>query len=357
MFRIIDEGDVFATRKNCLTCASRTAVLADGSLVCTFTVNSNGGANDFVTMITYSKDGKTWTEAQPVWPAYIGKKSIFVSIRPTGDGRYILAGVWWDIAYPGEHFWDDENGTMKENELVYAISDDGIHFGEPQGVPLPYEGAAEDPGGAMVDADGTITFIYSPYRATGHKETADTCCMVMMKSTDGGRTFVSSKFAAAEAPCEYGEAWLVRLSSGRLFVSTWQTASKEAPDQYLISNDGISFIGPKPHPFRGQSTAACPGSDDTVYIVYNQRKESPVGVWIALEKVGEEEITLLENQVAWKAVTTTRSGSSGDFTEWTDFSFGEPHVTVLADGSLYVVLWYQQEGISGVRYVRLRRAD
>ena len=63
MFRKIAEGDVFATTNECATSGPRTAVLADGTIVCSFMINTCGGANDFVPMIAYSKDGGlTWGE-------------------------------------------------------------------------------------------------------------------------------------------------------------------------------------------------------------------------------------------------------------------------------------------------------
>ena len=107
-------------------------------------------------------------------------------------------------------------------------------------------------------------------------------------------------------------------------------------------------------PFRGQSTgiAAC---DEGVLIAYNQRKEGTIGVWLALEKVTGTQVQVLENEPVWAAEVATKSGTSGDFSQWTDFAFGEPSVTVLGDGSLFVTLWYRQNGVNGVRYVRLVR--
>ena len=357
MFRKIAEGDIFATTKeNSCTSCPRTTVLEDGSLVCVFTVNSKGGANDFVPMITHSSDGVNWTEAKPVWPELIGKKSVFVSVRPAGDGKVCLAGKAWEIAYPGEAFWSDEAAGMKENKLVFSISEDGYHFPLPTEVDVPFYGSAENPGGMLAEADGKLTMIYSPYPTIEKKEPTDNNCMGILRSLDGGKTFTAAKFAQAEAPCQYGEAWITRLTDGRLFVSTWQTADPAHSDQYLLSDDdGATFAGPFVQPFRGQSTGISAWEDGSVLIAYNQRKEGTVGVWLAMEKFDGTEVVLLENEPVWEAQTITKSGTSGDFGQWTDFSFGEPHVSVLPDGSLMVALWYQQNGVNGIRYVRLVR--
>ena len=355
MFRKIAEGDVFATAKDrSSTSGPRCAKLADGSLACVFMLNSAGGANDFVPMIAYSADGAVWSEAKPVWPELIGKKSVFVSLRSAGDGKVCLAGKAWDIAYPDEPFWSDEAAGMKENKLVYSISD-GYDFPLPTEVDVPFYGSAEQPGGMLAEDGGKITMIYSPYPTIEQKETADVNCMGILRSADGGKTFSAAKFAQVEGPCQYGESWITRLKDGKLFVSTWQTAIPEKSTQYLVSqDDGETFAGPFVQPFRGQSTgiAAC---DEGVLIAYNQRKEGTIGVWLALEKVTGTQVQVLENEPVWAAEVATKSGTSGDFSQWTDFAFGEPSVTVLGDGSLFVTLWYRQNGVNGVRYVRLVR--
>lgn len=356
MFRKIAEGDVFATtKKDSCTSGPRMAVLADGSVACTFMINSTGGANDFVPMIAHSKDGAVWTEAVPVWPELVDKKSVFVSLRGAGDGQVCLAGKAWDIAYPGEAFWSDEAAGMKENKLVFSLSPDGHTFPLPTEVDVPFYSSAEEPGGMLAEDGGKLTLIYSPYPTIEKKEETDHNCMGILRSTDGGKTFTASKFAQVEGPCQYGEAWVTRLADGRLFVSTWQTASTDAPDQYLVSDDdGVTFAGPFAQPFRGQSTGIAT-YEDGVLVVYNQRKEGTIGVWLALEKVNSNEVELLANEPVWAAEIATKSNTSGDFSQFTDFAFGEPSVTVMPDGTLLVTLWYQQGGVNGIRYVRLVR--
>ena len=357
MFRKIAEGDIFAMPSdNGNTSGPRSVVLSDGSLACTFMLNSKSGCNDFVPMIAYSKDGIAWTKATQIWPELEGKKSVFVSLRGAGDGQVCLAGKAWDIAYPGEPFWSEEVAGMKENKLVFSISNDGHTFPMPTEVDVPFYGSAEQPGGMLAEDGGKLTMIYSPYPTIEKKADADINCMGILRSSDNGKTFSAAKFAQVEGSCQYGEAWITRLTDGRLFVSTWQTAVLEKATQYLLSdNDGVSFEGPFVQPFRGQSTGICPWKDGSVLIAYNQRKEGTIGVWLAMEKFNGTDVEVLENEPVWAAEVATRSGTSGDFSQWTDFAFGEPSVAVLPDDSLLVTLWYRQSGVNGIRYVRLVR--
>ena len=353
MFRKISEGDVFVCADGRMTSGPRVAVLPDGRLICTFMLNSESGANDFVPMAAWSDDGERWSEAREIYPDLVGKKSVFISARNTLDGRVSLGGKAWDIAAPGEHFWSDEAGGMKENRLVYAISDDGVSFPALTEIGVPVYASAENPGGAFVDADGTVNVIYSPYPTIEKRGETDTCCMVRLSGCEGGE-LSAEKFAIVPPPSLYAESWLDRLSDGRLFVSTWQTASEDS-SQFLVSRTADGALeGPFAQPFRGQSTGICAGTDGDVYIAYNQRKASPVGVWLAHEKPAPGDAGIIANEPVWIAESATRSESSGDFAEWTDFSFGEPHVRLLADGTLIVVLWYKQGDKIGVRYMRLR---
>jgi hypothetical protein len=360
MFKKINEGNVvFTAEKNKVCGGPRVALLPDGNLACTYAVSSYVGANDFVLHIAYSKDsGTTWTEGKPIWPEFIGKKSIFASIRTTADGRVSLAGKWFAIDKPGESFWSDEAGGMKENQLIFSISKDGYSFPTPIAIDLPYYASAEQPGGMQVDADGTMTMIYAPYPTIEKKAPVNTNQMVMMRSADGGKSFTPSTFGPFEGNGTYAESWLVRLTDGRLLASSWLISDQLNTDVYFLSEDnGKTFKGPLEMDFKGQTTSLTPYLDNTVLIPYNQRKTGTIGVWLSIAKPDATGFHMIANEPVWQAEIATRNNTSGDFSEWTDYSFGEPNVTILPDGTFLLVLWYQQMGGTGIRYIHLRKEN
>lgn len=57
--------------------------------------------------------------------------------------------------------------------------------------------------------------------------------------------------------------------------------------------------------------------------------------------------------MVWRAEVRTQSDTSGDHSEWTDFSFGEPSVTLLPDAVLLVTFWCIQPEVRGIGFVRL----
>jgi hypothetical protein len=91
--------------------------------------------------------------------------------------------------------------------------------------------------------------------------------------------------------------------------------------------------------------------------IYNQRKHREPGVWIAVVKPTENDFGVESNEIVWRAQTRTQSGTSGEHSEWKDFSFGEPSVTLLPDKTLLVALWCVQPAGQGIRYARLRMAS
>ena len=104
----------------------------------------------------------------------------------------------------------------------------------------------------------------------------------------------------------------------------------------------------------GQSTALAALPDGRALFVYNQRRHGDVGVWLALVKPTATDFGIEANEIIWRAQTRTQRGTSGAHAEWGDFSFGEPSVTLLPDGALFVALWCVQPSGRGIRYVKLR---
>lgn len=354
MFKVLAEGNVFETKESYSIVGSRSAVLPDGRIICTASRTSSSGVNDFTPVAAYSDDGINWGETRELWPELSDKRSVNVSVRTGEDGKIYLCGIDFDIDVPGESWWSDELAAMKENYMAVSVSVDGEHFPLPDRVVLPYYGACENPGGMLAERDGRYTIVYSPYPTIEARKETDTCHLVLLWSRDYGKTWNGKKIAGCDAPSEYAEAWITKLNNGIKLVAMWQTTSAEHSDQYVYSVDGgETFSEVRYFPFNGQSMAITPWKDDKVIIVYNQRKESPVGVWIATGTVDEDGFHMESNEPAWKAKTTTGNGSSGEFKQWTDFSFGEPQATVLLDGSILICLWYEQDGVHGIRYVKL----
>lgn len=356
MFRKVSEGFVYKAEKGGrVACGPRTAITKDGRLVCSYMTQTAIGQNDFVAMAAYSDDGETWQGAKSIWPQWEGKKSPFVSVRNTPDGSVSAAGMFFEIDGEGEKFWSDEAAGMKENKLCWCISEDGINFPEPKIADLAYYASAEQPGGMLVKKDGEIVMIYSPYDTIKKKQSVVTNKLIKITSRDGGESFEPGVVGSVDGEVNFAESWIVELGDGRLLASSWLLDGKDTPDVYFISDDGgKTFIGPIDIGIGGQSTALSPYQNDKVLVAYNQRATGTIGVWLAIGQPDEKSFSLLANEPVWEAVTKTRSSKSEDFDNWTDYSFGEPHVCIMPDGHLLVVFWCMQPDEVGIKYVKLK---
>ena len=355
MFKKVSEGFVYKAQEGGrVACGPRTALLPDGRIVCSYMTQTKIGRNDFRAMAAYSDDGESWYGERPVWPQWEGVKSPFVSVRNTPDGRVSVAGIVFKMEGEDEVFWSDEAAGMKENKLCWCISDDGISFPEPSIVDPAYYASAEQPGGMLVRRNGEMIMIYAPYDTIKKKKAVETNKLMMMTSRDGGKSFEPSVLGSVTGKANFAESWIVELADGGLFASSWLLDGKETPDVCFVSRDGwASFEGPFDMKLGGQTTSLTPYGGDKVLVAYNQRANGAIGVWLALGRPGRDGFETISNEPVWQAQTATRNNTSGEFDNWTDYSFGEPHAAIMADGSVIVVFWCIQPGGTGIRYVKL----
>jgi hypothetical protein len=341
----------------------RLAVLPDGAIVCSWMRNSATGVNDFVPMLSRSRDlGRHWSDGTPVWPRLSDKWSIFVSVSADRGGRVFLYGTRTAIDQPGETFWCEATSGLKKNELVWAVSADrGDSWPDPSPIAMPIAGAAEAPGALCAARSGRWLAPYSPYNTFDPRMPVDRSQVVVLFSDDGGQTWrATSMMRFADGDTGAAEAWLVELSDGRLLGTCWHVARRggDLPNAFAISHAGGDTWRPtRSTGIFGQSTALAALPDGRALFVYNQRKHGEPGVWLATVRPSDSDFGVERNEIVWRAESPTGSATSGDLAEWTDFSFGEPSVAVLPDGSLLVALWCVEPSGSGIRYVRLRIAE
>ena len=223
---------------------------------------------------------------------------------------------------------------------------------------MPIPGAAEAPGALTILRSGRMICCYAPYNTFDPGLVVDRNQIVALRSDDGGRTWRHNAMIRFESEHSTGaEAWVIELADGRLLGTTWhlnQHDKSDHPNAYAISLDGGDTWRPaRSTGIMGQSTALAALPDGRALFIYNQRRHGEPGVWLAVVNPTEHDFGIESNEIVWRAQTRTQSGSTGDHTAWTDFSFGEPSVTLLPDGTLLVALWCVQPAGQGIRYARL----
>lgn len=337
----------------------RLALLSDESVLCSWVQNSATGVNDFVPMLARSFDGGVhWSESKPVWPHLRSRWSIFASISRSAAGHLFLYGTRTPIDQPGELFWSDATQGLKQNELIWARSlNGGETWSEPTVIPMPVPGSAEAPGALCVTQSGRWLVPYAPYNTFDPQVKVERNRVLVVYSDNQGQTWQYAPMLDFADPTTHGaEAWVIELADGRLLGTCWHCSprSENLPNAFAVSHDqGTHWSSTCSTGILGQSTALAALPDGRALFVYNQRKCGTPGVWLAVVRPTQDHFGIESNGIVWQAETGTRSATSGDHAEWTDFSFGEPSVVVLPDHHLLVALWCTQPSGTGIRFVKI----
>ncbi|MCC6241129.1 MAG: exo-alpha-sialidase [Phycisphaerales bacterium] len=339
----------------------RCAVTRNGQILCSYMTQSALSQNDFVPMLSGSSDnGNSWQTHRQIWPHLRKAYSINVSISRSSAGDLFLFGSRTPRTRPDESFWSQETLGILQNELVWSRSmDDGATWTDPCAVAVPLPGAAESPAPLCITRTGRWVAPYSPHNTFDPNLKVDLRHVVLMQSDDQGQTWRhNSMIRVTEDDAYVAEAWVTELSTGVLLGTAWHLRrgpGDDFPNAYALSTDNGRTWGPtRATPIRGQSAGMAPLDDGKVLFAYNQRRHGTPGVWLALAKPNDADFGVVANEVVWRATDATRNATSGKSTNWTDFAFGEPSVTVLPDQTALVAFWCIQPDGAGIRYVKVK---
>ncbi len=363
-FEILDQGMIARQPKtgpDAVAACSRCVVTGDGDLVCSFAVQEALGQNDFKQVIVRSRDGgRTWSKPAYLWPNLHDEYAQIGSISQAPDGTSFISGIRIPIDEPGESFWLDETEGIKQNAMFWASSaNQCMNWTDPVPIVLPSSGSAEAPGALSVMRDGTWICCYSPYNTFDPSVKVDRNRVVYLRSTDRGVTWThGSMLRFDDAESTAAEAWVVELSDGRLLGACWQIGphgKQDYPNAYAISHDGgLSWTPTRSTGTLGQSISLTTLEDGRALMVYNQRQHGDPGIRLAVARPTDDEFGIEADELVWKAEVRTQSETTGDHDEWQDYSFGEPAVTVLPDGTFLVVFWLIQPDVQGIGYVKVK---
>lgn len=360
-FETAHEGFIFQSKPNTVAGGSRCALADNGEVVCTFVVQKELGGGKCIPLLFRSKDGGVnWEEQGQIWPRLQNEYSIFGSVSRAPDGALFFFGARTKIADQDGPGWCEETQGLRQNELMWAKSiDNGMTWTAPVPIPMPIPGSAEAAGAMCITRNGAWLCCYSPYNTFDPALVVDRNQVVFLRSDDEGRTWTHTSMLRFDNENDgAAEAWVIELADGRLLGASWHLDLSDSSDYHnaysLSSDGGRMWLPTRATGIMGQSAALAPLSDGRALFIYNQRKHAQAGVWLAVARPDEDGFGVEANQIVWKAETKTQSGTSGDLTDWTDFSFGEPSIMVLPDETLLATLWCIQPSGRGIYSVKLK---
>lgn len=362
LFDTLQEGWVVkrdASQGTCRAGGARCVVTDTREVICGFVASSGMGRNDFLPMLTRSNDGGlNWSEPKPMWPHLADDWSILAPVSRAPNGDFLAFGSRCRRDELGESFWSDETQGLKENELIWSRStDNGRSWPDPQVIPMPTAGAAEAPNPMCATTSGRWLACYSPYGTFDPAVKADRSIFVVVYSDDQGKSWRNTEMMRFGAQSGTAMGAVTQLADGKLFGAGWHMHlhdKEDYPTPYALSEDGSVWASHRSTGIMGQSISLTALPDGGVLMPYNQRKHAEPGVWLAMAEPTDTDFGLRTNQIAWRAESATRSRTSGDHSQWTDFSFGSPAVVFPEDDMLLLTFWVDLPEARGVRYVRLK---
>jgi hypothetical protein len=363
-FELISEGFVTERQPNTPTAVaagSRCAVTKEGEVACTYMVQSALGINDFVPMLARSSDGgATWQEQGPIWPHLASGHSLFGSLSRSPAGELFLYGTDTPIDRPGEGVWCEATQGLKQNQLFWArSSDSGRTWTAPLPIPMPIPGSAEAAGPLCITRSGRWVACYAPYNTFDPSLRVERNQIVALLSDDQGRNWShTSMLRFKDVHSGGAEAWVIELADGRLLGTSWHMSHKNGsdyPNPYALSLDtGTTWQPTGSTGIWGHTTALAPLPDGRALFIYVQRKHGEIGVWLAVANPTASHFGVEANQIIWRAETPIQRGLSVEHSNWQDYAFGEPSVTLLPDGTPLATLWCIQPSGRGIKYLKLK---
>jgi sialidase-1 len=341
--------------------------LADGELVAAFSIGQAFEAVDLHGYVSRSVDGgATWTCE--------GRLVLWKDDRLTSDVCRISRGTEESIeAFVIRHNRSrqehglanpDNLGFVEVELLLLRSMDGGRSWSEPAIIEPPLDGPSFEMTSPIVPLrDGSWLLPTSTWRGW-EGDCPNGMRAVAFVSTDQGRTWPSyvDVMHDVNQSTIYWESKIAELVDGRLVAAAWAFDEEEGRDLPIHYAIGIRseeagrsrFSQPRSTGLQGQTVCLTPLSDGRVLTIY-RRTDEP-GLWANLSRVEEEQWINETQAPLWGSqLVDELTGNSNDMVHnFTVLKFGAPSLCLLQDGTLLIVFWAVEDGVSVIRWIKVR---
>lgn len=336
--------------------------LEGGEMVASFGIGQAFEAPDLHTHIARSTDqGETWTLEGRLYPGTPDRITSDACRLSHGENGEIVAFVIrHDRKRIDEGLANPENlGFVEVELLLFRSRDAGRTWSAPETIEPPLTGPSFEMTSPIVPLrDGRWLLPTSTWRGW------DGYCpngmrMVAFASADQGKSWPSylDVMADENGSVIYWESKIVELNDGRLLAAAWaydERESKDLPNRYAVSQNAEEpFSEPRSTGLLGQTLNMMQLDDGSILTVY-RRIDNP-GLWAnvsrldGIEWVNEGQFPLWGQRMS--GLTSQNENMTDNFAV---LKFGAPSLCRLADGTIYVSFWAVEDGVSNIRWLKLR---
>ncbi len=333
--------------------------LPDGSWIATFDLGQGMESLDYHTVLARSADAETWHLQGPILPASPAKPPTTHSVRTAAlsDGRLVGFGARWYREDPEEGILNRETMGLCRTDLIWTESHDlGLSWSAPQPVTLPVAGEAWEASHCPLELpDGKLALPLAAWRDWDGKLPDGEQSLIVL-SQDGGRTWPAFRrtFDGRKTGLIHWEQCVIPFADGLLAVA-WvydPVTHRSLPSVYSIASSGNSNFPPaRPTGFHAETCEILALENREVLFVY-RRVDQP-GLWAETATIKDDVWTRHPGIPLWQGAPSGMDAIANASDALSGLKFGSPSVKRMDDGTVLVLFWCQEGGISGIRWLKL----
>ncbi|MFD0960640.1 sialidase family protein [Paenibacillus chungangensis] len=332
-------------------------------LLASFSIGQAFESADLRTNIARSVDGgKSWTLEGPICSETIDEDASYVSRLSHGaDGEVVAFTIRHNRSRRDEGLVNPANLGFVEVELqLWRSRDGGRTWDGPEVIDPPLVGPSFEMTSPILPLQsGGWLLPTSTWRGW------DGSCPNGMKavafcSFDNGVTWpvYSDVMKDPLGDKIYWESKIEQMGDGRLVAAAWVYDEKhgcDLPIHYAVghlSEEGPVFGAARSTGMQGQTVCLLAMDEEQLLIVY-RRTDQP-GLWAALIHLEGEAWEVQAEAPLWGRPGRLTGDSEDMAHNFAILKFGAPSICRLHDGELLVSFWASEDGLSSIRWVRLR---
>jgi sialidase-1 len=326
--------------------------LPNGDVLCSFSVGGGPHVTGGTDWARSTDGGLTWSLEGTILPldeeAGIAN---YLKLSLAADNKTIYA---YGSQISSDH--EIEMHRRKANAVFCRSTDDGRSWSAPEQIPMP-DCPLEIAHAILPLKSGRLL---APTATLPAQDRLGEQVLVAI-SDDGGQTWPrqSIVFQDPNGKLGYFEQKLAELAPRRLMATAWTVTLgdyTDKPDSFVISNDDGTTWGPAMSTgIHGQTMTPIPLGDDRLLVPYNCRYGEQA-VMMCLVTFTDESWSVHHESVMYDAKAHHQRGV--DVTSGIDevkaFTFGFPTAIRLNDGTFLATHWSVENGVSGIRWTKLR---
>ena len=371
--RIVDDGILYINPDpaHCHVSAffPNVVQLSERELVCIYQRGDGMyAANSNIALLRSLDGGVTWEDE-----GYLHDRSSddrpyschATFISRMRDGALVVSPFRADRSDPGQPFFSETGGLIRNDPLLFVSNDDGHTWSGPTVLSLP-DGMAATAAQSIIELrDGRWLATFDQWPAFGDPGPYKPR-MLSFSSDDRGQTW-ADMVVMADGASEGKGFWhgrAIRLSDDRLFSLFWSAdmtdparGPVDLPIHYSYADPTAArWETPKPTAIPGQTNRATELPDGRLAAIYTWREADRPGFMVVLSDDGGRTWDLEHQLRVWDATGWTQIGLScpDRYPRSHDtIAFGAPSLITTMSGELFASWWCTYASLTHIRWARI----